>query len=1065
MREVGVYRFGPFELDRAERVVLCEGEPVAVRGKAFELLELLVLGAGRLVDKPALLRTLWPGIHVHDNNIAVTVRSLRRALSRHRPAVEYVETVPRRGYRLSRAALPIGARDRGAVPPATAALSLPAAPEEGATACVGRARELELLDQRWSAACAGLGQVTFVGGEPGIGKSVLVRRFVERLLAGPGAPIVLTGDCVPLFGSAEPYLPLVAALAAGLAGDARGPLLAALEAHAPGWLAALPGVRAPGSSCASSAGGGEAPGERRPLELVFALRALARARRLVLVLEDLHWADASSVDVLRLACGREGAPGLFVLGTFRTAEAHAEGHPLGVLLREWVAQGRRAELELRPWTVAQLEEYVRERLGPTALARDLGRALWEQTEGLPLFAARLLDSLLERAVLERSADGEWRLAEPRVAVDWAERSSIQALIQSQLARLPARALRALEVASVEGTEFGTALLSALLREPALEVEAELEHVRRSHGLVERVSELGLPGGGIDVRYRFCHALYQSFLYSELGAHRRLELHRAVVAASVALGGSRSAPARVAFHWERGREFSRAVACWIEAGDRADRSYAKVEALACYDRAEALLAELPVDEAELRRLLLAHGRGWANLGLGRLPHAREQFAELARRAEALCEAAVAERAPRELALARAYFEQPWSDSVLARPATIFPELPSASVELELHAEALHCCCHVAFVEDRCAALREHAEALRRLAERSGSEARRAEGLAWLGAYAIATGDARAARASLEEALRLARQLPHERALRVALPLRARLHLLRGELEAARLAHEELLARVPDAPSASAASTFLGEALAKLGRPRQALAAYARAHALRQRVRPGFPELHGWLLRELGQLGEARALDEAAVGQLSDGGDADLLRRTYASLSLTCCRAGDGARAREHLARAEAHVAPGHHGCSWRMGASWAARVELEHAAGRLHAVARHARRWLVSARARGDVEGMCVARRWLAIVAEERGDLEGARAQLGVVLASCQRRPMPLLEWRARALESRIAERLGRAVEAAAARRKTLETVAMIAAQLDHAEARRAWQRHVARELGAGGSAARGRADV
>ena len=73
--------------------------------------------------------------------------------------------------------------------------------------------------------------------------------------------------------------------------------------------------------------------------------------------------------------------------------------------------------------------------------------------------------------------------------------------------------------------------------------------------------------------------------------------------------------------------------------------------------------------------------------------------------------------------------------------------------------------------------------------------------------------------------------------------------------------------------------------------------------------------------------------------------------------------------------------------------------------------------------------------------------------------------MPLVEWCARALDSRIAERLGRTVEAAAARRKTLETVAMIAAQLDQAAARRAWQRHVARELGAGGSAARGRADV
>jgi hypothetical protein len=214
-------------------------------------------------------------------------------------------------------------------------------------------------------------------------------------------------------------------------------------------------------------------------------------------------------------------------------------------------------------------------------------------------------------------------------------------------------------------------------------------------------------GTVDVRYRFRHVLYRDHLDERLGSHRRVELHGAVARALSATGAS---PSRLAFHFERGRDFSRAVALWTQAGDDADRAFAKLEALECYRRAAALPDELPAGERALRRLVLEHGRGWANHGLSRASAARQHFLEFARLARELETAPEAER-QLAMTLASEYFERPWSDVVMRRPAGIFPKAAASDVGSELLAEALHCCCHAADTEGRADDLHSHARARR------------------------------------------------------------------------------------------------------------------------------------------------------------------------------------------------------------------------------------------------------------------------------------------------------------------------------------------------------------------
>jgi DNA-binding winged helix-turn-helix (wHTH) protein/tetratricopeptide (TPR) repeat protein len=1121
----GIYRFGAFRLDCGQRLLMHRGRRVTLRSKAFDLLELLACSDGRLVDKAALLATLWPGIAVHENNIAVTVRSLRKALYEHDPALELIETVPGRGYRLASAMLPIVGSPAPLATPSAKAVSRPPSPwrgepgtdlrREGLEPFVAREPELARLEALWAAARDGAGQVVFVSGEPGIGKSALVQRFVERALVQAPLSLALQGQCIPLFGLAEPHLPWREALAAGLSSPACAELLEALRLYAPGWCARLPPALV-------GAGHEQTQPQRAAhagaLELVEALRAAATSRPLLLVLEDLHWADASSIDVLRWLDERVGARPLLVVGTYRPAELQRGQHPLRALLDDRTARGRQLSLALGPWRTDEIESYLAARLGDTLIAATLAPVIERRSEGLPLLAVRLVDSLLaggplretrsprrvstdveegpnakcpigsgstcpspaqrgrgepgtnpgHEALLRPDAAGGWVLALPAEAREPRVPESVAALIARELEWLPSGSRGLLELASVEGAEFGTALLSGVLGASAAEVESALERLVEQ-GWLERLGEGRQVGRGasegerlqalrqpvdarrraVDVRYRFRHVLYRDHLYERLGSHRRVELHGAVARAQLANGAS---PSRLAFHFERGRDFSRAVALWTQAGDDADRAFAKLEALECYQRAAPLLDELPAGERALRRLVLEHGRGWANHGLSRASAARHHFLEFARLARELSTAPEVERQT-ALTLASEYFERPWSDVVLRRPAGIFPKAAAGDVASELLAEALHCCCHAADTEGRADDLRSHARALEDVALASRSPSRRAEALAWLGVHALHTGRAERARRRLDEALRLARALDHERALRVALGRRAWLHRMQGELERAQLAYEELYRRVPDASSAAGVLSELGTTLAGRGQPSAALDAYARADGFRQRIAPGHPSLHGWLLGELGQLDRARELDAFAVANLRAQADRWLLVRLLSSLAITSCRQGDRAAACEQLREAQALVADDARDCSWRRGPLWSAQCELSANAGDAAMLQRTARRWLRSARVRADAEGMKRARRWLALGLAQAGDVQSAVEQLAPGLDATGALPVPLVDWRCRALLHQLALRAGDVGLAARAHGLAKATINIITRGIDDRADRRCFEQMALAELG------------
>lgn len=1032
------WRFGEFVLDAAERSLHHRGQPVTLRDKAFELLTLLLARAPRLIEQRDLRDALWPELSVHDNNLAVTVSTLRKALERHEPHSSFIETVPKRGYRWVH---PLAATVDDALPSVARASAEGDDGERSAAALrtsaepfVGRGAELHQLLRHWQASDAAAPPLVFVSGEAGIGKTMLLEHFGISVRRREPLLTVAVGHCLELSGATEPYLPWLEALNGILTGPHGEPWRRVIREHAPSWQALLP--LGHGAAPASAPRARHSPLSVR--ELVDALITAAREHPLLLLLEDFHWADASSVDVLRALAARPRTRGLLAIVSYRSAEVRLGRSALSSLLEDLAARERRHELSLAGWGAAEVEDYLAARFGAHRRDARVARALWQRTEGLPFFATRLAQTLIESGAL-----GPAHEADPGPlfeALDLRAAPSVAALIQGQLRRIPAAERRLLDAASVADADLSTTLLARVLRELPRAIEQGLDRLAVEHGVLERLGEHEPAPGVLSVRYRFRHVLLQQHVYQALDSHERRALHlgtaRALLAAGAARApdpsdASRPRPSRVAVHFDLGGNAENAVVFWTEAGDQAERALAPREGLSCYALAEQSLAQLPSGERELRRLFLRHGQGWAWFNLRALDRAEQCFVELGRLARWL------ERSePRLRELAHEFFTRPWCDEIMRRPGDLLAPSSPARIPLELRAEALRCQCQVLMIDGRGPELRRRAQRLLRLGRAAQSPARIAEGQCFIALADMNSGHLERARRRLNRALSASRRGGHGRTLSVVLHALAELDLRRADLLSSRTLLLELLEKASSAADVAVASVRLGDTLARLGDVQGALSAHDRAAAIFERMEPPRPALVGWLLRELGRTEEARRVDEAALARARQLADTPLCSRLLASLGSTRCRVGLLEPAREAIDEGEALLgAERRRSAAW-LHALWDARRELAIAQRDWPGLESIGRRWLSLARAQGHVEGQTAAHRGLARALLERGQLARARRHAEAAIALSKVRPLVLFDWRSHGLLAEIARRAGEEQLAERARAAAWRDVEAIADRLE-----------------------------
>ena len=564
-------RFATFELDEANARLLRDRTPVALAPTPFALLCALVRQPGALLTKHQLLDEVWGHQFVSDSVLKTAVSDLRTVLDDDPRHPHFIETVSRRGYRFIAATTAIAAASA-----AGASVQQSGSPE--APFFIGRADALSRLRRAWDAVRRGKRAIVWIAGEPGIGKTALIEHFVADL----GDVACAHGQCVEHFGAGEPYLPVLEALAELCRAD--NSVAELLRAAAPAWLLQLPWLctAAERDILRRELAGGSP--DRMPRELGEVLDRYTEGRPLLLVTEDLHWSDRSTIQLIDYIARRRGNTRLMWLTSFRLAEVVALDHPLNSLRHELRLHGLCEEIVLDPFSESEVADYVAERSPSLASDEAFVRTLHERTDGVPLFVASVMSDVITRAGDTDAAQRFANMAVPR---------NLAAIIDHYIARLDSEQRLVLSAAAVRGVEFRVSTVSDALERDAAWAD------QICHELAREQLWLAAPRGdeGNDVAeqsYSFRHALFRQVLYERTAPSARAQLHAKVGAAleRERATGVAVAAAELAMHFERGRDPVPALRYYAEAADDALAHLSPAETMTLTERALGLLQQVP-----------------------------------------------------------------------------------------------------------------------------------------------------------------------------------------------------------------------------------------------------------------------------------------------------------------------------------------------------------------------------------------------------------------------------------------------------------------------------------------
>jgi DNA-binding winged helix-turn-helix (wHTH) protein len=578
-----VLLFPPFRLDLDEGRLWKDAEQVTLRAKQFAVLAFLAGNPRRLVTRDELQDAVWRRASVSDGLVRNCIYDLRRAIGEG-----VIETVPGRGYRF----LPALASD----PPEDA--DRRAHVSELTASIVGRDADLQTLRACLAQALGARRSVVLVTGEPGIGKTTLLRVFLEGA-AGLADLRVVRGQCVEQYGAGEPYMPILQGLARlRRSGDDR--VTAHLRQYAPTWLAQMPGVTDAELEATQSQPHSATQG-RMLRELSEVLEHLSLEAPIVVVLEDLQWSDPSTVEALSLLGQRREPARLMVVGTCRPGELQA--HPLRKIIAELRAHNQGQVVPLGLLDTALVGEYLASRFPIDTFPADLASEVHRMTGGNPLFMVSTIDDWIARRFVVQSG-GAWTLQASLEEMASRTPESVTQLIDIQFDRFPASWREVLSAAAVVGAEFAVGLVAAALETSEEAVEDVIEEVLRTQTFLRRSPTEEWPDGTLQPRYGFVHALYRDALHARTTTARRHAWHQRVGMRLEAGYGDRAAEiaSELAARFERSRDWDRAVRYFGLAGERALQRFARFEAVGHFRAGLVLVEKLPAGETRDRREL-------------------------------------------------------------------------------------------------------------------------------------------------------------------------------------------------------------------------------------------------------------------------------------------------------------------------------------------------------------------------------------------------------------------------------------------------------------------------------
>jgi len=580
--------FGVFGLDTGNECLLRGNSPIALPPKPFAVLRYLVEHPGRLITHDELLEALWPETYVQPQVLRTYMLELRKALEDDAGQPRFIQTVPKRGYRFV-ACVTESANGTKSAAKAAPEIAPNLTPAIG---IINRHQELDCLAAHFALAAAGTRQFACITGEAGIGKTALVDAFCAQVNSGQAATVA-HGQCVEGLGRKEQYYPVTEALGQ-LCASADGEKACRILARmAPDWLASI------GREAAEANPGQPAPRERMPGDLCAALEELTAEKPVVLIFEDLQWADDSTLHLLSALARRRAPTKLMVVATFRPQQVSAD-HPLRELKQDLRMRRLCVELALVPLARAAVRDLISRELDQESLPPGLAAFVHRRSEGNPLFVIAILEHLMAQQYLTRETTGSrwhWISAGATEEMEAGVPEGLAQMIEAEIARLGEQEQRMLEGASLMNIAFTTwAVAAALELDPAETEEAFQELAQRLY-FVQRAGQDELPDGSQSTFYVFSHGLYREVLWQRQTEAKRARRHNRIAErlASFFAGREGNVAREMAMHYEAAGNWPSAVASLCSAARHALDRQAIAEAAELLDHALRLTERLRESE--------------------------------------------------------------------------------------------------------------------------------------------------------------------------------------------------------------------------------------------------------------------------------------------------------------------------------------------------------------------------------------------------------------------------------------------------------------------------------------
>jgi DNA-binding winged helix-turn-helix (wHTH) protein/tetratricopeptide (TPR) repeat protein len=594
--------FPPYRLDEVNQCLWRGATRITLMPKPFAVLRYLVNNAGRLVTHEELLNAIWPDTYVQPEVLRRYILEIRRVLGDRVEKPQFVETLPKKGYQF------------------IASISESDTPSDFGSSStsgelVGRHAALADLNKYFKRALGGQRQLVFVSGEAGIGKTSLVDAFQRGAETNPHVRVT-RGQSVEGFGGKEAYYPIFEALGQLARGTGGSEVVTLVARSAPTWIIQFPSLVPAEQHAAVQRETLGATRERMVRELCEALEVLTKSAPLVIILEDLHWVDHSTVDLISAIARRREPAKLLVIGTFRPADLILYDSPFKSLRQDLLVHRLSHELPLEPLSESDIAEYLAAKFGSDDLPSTLPTIIHRHSDGNPLFMTAMLDHLAEKGVLSQGAEG-WKLTTSLDQVDPGVPETLRQMLELQLQQLSRTEQQLLKCASVAGEHFSGWSIATMMASDPAQVEEQCSALAEREQFLKATGLRELSNGELTFEYEFRHALYREVLYRRLNPTERVSFHR-MLAKGLERLRSENEPesaAEISLHFEEGRDYEEAIHYLLVTADNATRRCAHREAIQALEHARELLPKIAEERREAVDVQILEKIGDAYYALG------------------------------------------------------------------------------------------------------------------------------------------------------------------------------------------------------------------------------------------------------------------------------------------------------------------------------------------------------------------------------------------------------------------------------------------------------------------